>query len=99
MDKEVQKMAERQFQVDLPEEVLTAFDWQDAEVPKRVRETLVMELLRFDRLSEAQAAQLLGLERWEMLEIMGHYQVPAVRVNPEELKRELALGIPGRENP
>ena len=90
-------MAERHFQVDLPDEVLTAFDWQDAEVPKKVRETLVMELLRLDRLSEAQAAHALGFDRWELLETMGRYGVPAIRVSPEELKRELAVGITGSE--
>ena len=93
MDKEVQRMAERQFRVALPEEVLEALNWQDAEVPRRVRETLVMELLRLDRLSEAQAARVLGLERWELLETMGRYHVPAIRISPEELKKELELGI------
>ena len=88
-------MAERQFQVALPEEVLAALDWQDAEVPRRVRETLVMELLRLDRLSEAEAANVLGLNRRELLESMGRHLVPAIRVSPEELKRELALGIAG----
>jgi len=45
-------MAEKRFEVDLPDEVLTGFGWQDEEVPSRLRETLVMELLRLDQLSE-----------------------------------------------
>jgi hypothetical protein len=89
---------ERRFDVALPDEVLAEFGWPEAEVSKRVREALVMELLRMDRLSEAQAADLLGLDRWDLLETMGRYQVAVIRMTPEELKEEIAKGIrPGTE--
>jgi hypothetical protein len=64
---EVSIMAEKNFQVSLPPEVVGAFGWNDSEVPQRVREALVMDLLRLDRLSEAQAAAILRLARWELL--------------------------------
>jgi hypothetical protein len=86
-------MAEKHFEVVLPEEVLTGFGWQEAEVPAKVREALIMELLRRDQLSEAQAAELLHLDRWELLALMGRYQVPAIRMRPEELQRELRQEI------
>jgi Uncharacterised protein family (UPF0175) len=91
--REVSIMAEKDFQVSLPAEVVGAFGWNDSEVPQRVREALVMDLLRLDRLSEAQAAAILGLARWELLELMGRYDVPAVRVSVEELDRELATDV------
>jgi len=37
-------MAGKHFDVELPEDVVAAFGWQEAEVPHRVREALVMEL-------------------------------------------------------
>ena len=86
-------MAEKDFQVSLPPEVVGAFGWNDSEVPQRVREALVMDLMRLDRLSEAQTASILRLERWELLELMGRYDVPAVRMSVEELDRELATGV------
>jgi hypothetical protein len=86
-------VADKRFEVELPEEVLAGFGWQEIDVPRRVREALVMELLRRDQLSEAQAAALLQFDRWELLDIMGRYQVPAIRMTPEELKRELAQDI------
>jgi hypothetical protein len=92
-------VSEKHFEVDLPEEVLAGFGWQEAEVPHRVREALVMELVRLDRLSEAQAAAYLGLNRWELLETMGRYRVPAIRMSPEELKQELAVEIKRGERP
>ena len=84
---------EKRFEVELPEEVVAGFGWQEGEVPRKVREALVMELLRRDHLSEAQAAGLLQLNRWELLDVMGRYQVPAIRLSLEELKRELAQEI------
>lgn len=86
-------MNEKHFEVELPEAVLTGFGWQEAEVPQRVREALVMELLRLDRLSEAEAAGFLGLNRHELLDTMGRYQVSALQMNPEELKEELSMEI------
>ena len=86
-------MAEKNFQVSLPQEVVGGFGWNEAEVPWRVREVLVMDLLRRDRLAEAQAATILGLARWELLELMGRYDVPAVRMSVEELDRELAVEV------
>ncbi len=83
-------MADKNFHVSLPPEVVGGFGWEDSEVPRRVREALVMDLLRLDRLSEGQAANILGLARWELLELMGRYDVPAVRMRIEELDRELA---------
>ena len=54
---------------------------------------MVMALLRLERLSEAQAEGILGLARWELFELMGRNDVPAVRVGVDELDRELATAI------
>ena len=86
-------VADKDFQVSLPQEVIGGFGWEDSDVPRRVREALVMDLLRLDRLSEAQAANILGLARWELLELMGRYDVPAVRMSTEDLDRELATEV------
>jgi transcriptional regulator with GAF, ATPase, and Fis domain len=86
-------MAEKCFEVSLPEEVLAGFGWEEAEVPGKLREALVMELLRRDDIAEAQAAELLQLDRWDLLETMRRYQVSAIRMSPEELKRELTQEI------
>jgi hypothetical protein len=84
-----QRMADKHCEIELPEEVLVGFGWHDAEVPHEVREALVMDLLRLDQLSEAQAAALLHVDRWDFLETMGRYRVPAVRLSQDELKHEL----------
>ena len=87
-------MANKRFQVDLPDDVMRGFGWSEHEVPARVREALVMDLLRFDKITEAEAADLLGLNRWTLLETMGRYEVAAVRLKPDELAEELRGGLP-----
>lgn len=86
-------MADKDYHVSLPPEVVGGFGWEDSEVPRRVREALVMDLLRLDRLSEAQAATILGLDRWQLLELMTQYDVPAVRISVDELDRELSTAL------
>lgn len=62
-------------------------------MPAKIRETLVMELLRRDHISEAQAAALVQRDRWELLDMMGCYRVPAIRMKPEAAQRELVQEI------
>ena len=79
-------MVEKAFSVTLPDYILPSFGWKESEAPYRIREALVMELLRLDRISEAEAAETLGLDRWDLIATMGLYQVPAVHITPEEFR-------------
>jgi hypothetical protein len=88
-------VADKHFEVDLPEEVVDGLGWRDAEVPSRMREAVVMELLRRDRISEAEAAAFLGLGRRELLDVMGLYQVPAIRMDRGESMRDALKATAG----
>ena len=90
-------MAAKRFEVELPEEVLTWFGWQKTEVPSKVREAPVMELLRRHVISQGKAAELLQLNPWDLSDVMGRYQVPAIDMTPEEVRREISKRIkPGK---
>src|ERR671934_153565 len=84
-----QAMADKHFDVVLPEEVVAGFGWTEGEVSARVREALVMELLRQHVISQGKAAELLQLNRWDLYDVMGRYKVPAIDLTPEELQKEL----------
>ncbi len=58
-----------------------------------VREVLVMELLRRRIISRGRAAELLQRNRWDLYELMGKYQVPAVDMTPAEVRRELSKRV------
>lgn len=88
-------MVDKSFTVTLPDHILTSFGWNESETPQCIREALVMELLRLDRLTESEAAEALGLNRWALLDVMAAHQVPAVSLSPDELSEELARPIEG----
>ena len=91
-------MAEKRFEVELPEEVVTWFGWHEKDISYKVREALVMELLRRHVISQGKAAELLELSPWDIHEVMGRYQVSAVDMTPDEVQRELAKRVtPGEE--
>ncbi|MGE5301888.1 MAG: UPF0175 family protein [Alphaproteobacteria bacterium] len=79
----------KQFKLDLelPDELLGQF--QEKEIASMAKEALVMELLRSHRLSQGKAADLLGVDRHQLFDLMSHYRVPVIDLTPEELKREL----------
>lgn len=84
-------MKEKLFNISVPSKVMMGFRWREGEVTERIREVLVMDLLRRGRLSEAEAASILGLDRWELIEVMGYHRVPAIHLSRKSLKQE-ALG-------
>ena len=55
----------------------------------RIRESLVLDLLRTATVSQGQAARLLGINRWELLDLMARYQVPSGAQTPEEVQDEV----------
>ena len=88
-------MVDKRYAVALPDYILNGFGWTESETPQRIREALVMELLRLDRLTETEAAEALDLDRWQLLDVMGRHRVPAIRMTPDELNEELARSIGG----
>ncbi len=66
------------LKLDLPEDLFDA-QFREADFAARVRELAILELVRVKRIHEHEAKQLLGLERWELVEKM-----KAVGISPTE---------------
>ncbi len=81
-----------ELDLELPGEVLDAL--KDQDLAARVKEALVMELLREHRISQGKAAELLGISRSDLFPLMARYQVSAIDLSPEELARELEEQFP-----
>lgn len=77
---------------ELPDEIFTQL--REEEIETKVKESLVMELLREHRLSQGKAAELLGLNRDELFDLMAKYRIPVIDLTPEELKSELQKSLP-----
>lgn len=58
-------------------------------VTDKARESLVLELLREERISQGQASHLLGVSRWDVIELMSKYHIPTGPETIAELHEEL----------
>ena len=84
-------MASTTLTLDLPEEVAELLGPADA-VAARLRERLILDLLGEAQLSQGQAARLLGITRWNLLDLMARYQIPSGPETAEEAQREVDEG-------
>ncbi|RMF83829.1 MAG: UPF0175 family protein [Nitrospinota bacterium] len=78
--------------LELPAEVL--HNLHDEDIAAKAKEAFIMELLREHRLSQGKAAELLGIDRHCLFELMGKYHIPVIDLTPEELAEELQQPFP-----
>ena len=81
-------MATQTLTIELPEELLALLGSPE-EAASKAKETLVAELLREARISQGQAARLLGMTRWDVLDLMVRYRIPSGPETAEEMRREI----------
>lgn len=77
-----------EFPVELPEDFL-----KDEETFRKGKETIVMESLRKRKISQGKAAELLGISRDELFDVMAKYGMPVIDMTEDELKEELSKDI------
>jgi predicted HTH domain antitoxin len=81
-------MAKRvRLDVELSDELFAQL--RKEEIETKVKEALVIELLREHRLSQGKAAAILGISRHELFDLMTNHRVPVIDFNTEELNNEL----------
>ena len=74
--------------IEFPDEIVELFG--ENELEASLRKWAVLELLRAGKLSSGKAAEILGMTRWEFMELMSDYDVPMADFPEEELERQLA---------
>lgn len=77
---------------ELPDEVATQL--HEAEMAVKAKEALVMELLREHHISQGKAADILGISRHNLFDLMTKYQVPVIDLTAKELDAELRKPFP-----
>lgn len=80
---------------ELPDEV--APNLRDEDLSAKAKEALTMELLREHEISQGRAAELLGIDRHTLFDLMTKYRVPVIDMTPEELVEELKKPFPRSE--
>lgn len=74
--------------LEVPEELVSLIGSSEA-AATRAKESLVLDLLREGRISQGKAAQLLGLTRYDILDLMAQHQIPSGPATAEEMRQEI----------
>jgi predicted HTH domain antitoxin len=79
-------------ELDLPDELVEALAGED--MSAKLREALVMNLVREHRVSQGKAAEILGISREDLFPLMSKHQVPVIDLPLDELQSELDRPFP-----
>ena len=84
-------MAIEQTEVKFTIEIGTISEPTRLQAEHKAREAYIMELLRQHDISAGRAANLLGIDRWQLSDLMDTYQIsPFPEQTREELEQEVA---------
>jgi len=76
------------FKLKIPDETFNK-KFKEEEFTARVKERIVMDLLRERKISQGKAAELLDISRYDLVDLMAKYKTPAFEATREELKEGL----------
>jgi predicted HTH domain antitoxin len=82
-------MSTLKIELELPEEILEYLGTQ--KIDKSIKELIVLNLLREHKISQGRASELLGINRWKLIELMKSHSIPVVDLSNEELKEEIRI--------
>ena len=75
------------FEWDLPDDAFGP-GFEEETFVSTVKEATVMRLLREARISQGKAAELLGIDRHALFDLLGQYDIPALDLTAEELEQD-----------
>jgi len=77
-----------EISVKVPRDLVRILKVRDEEVPKLVRLYLAIELYREGKVSLGKAAEIAGVSKWEMMEILASKNVP-IQYDVVDLERDI----------
>jgi hypothetical protein len=85
-------VATQTYSVELPEEVAALIGSPEA-VAAKLKEALVLQFLREAEITQGQAANFLGITRWDILDLMAQHHIISISGSetPEEVREEIAI--------
>ncbi|MBE7537688.1 MAG: UPF0175 family protein [Opitutaceae bacterium] len=82
----------RQVTVELPEEAMQVLRVRPEQLPQELREAAVLRWFEEGRLSQGQAAALLGVTRGEFFDLLSTHRVSSVQMTVADLDEDFRHG-------
>ena len=74
--------------MEIPDELLTLLGSEEA--AKEAKQSLVLDLVRKGKISRAKAADLLGIDLWEMPAFLSEYKTPWFDYTKKQMEQDMA---------
>ena len=88
-DRQPNQMSTITLSLNLPQELIPILEANEAELEGRILELIVLELVRQQRISTGKAAELLGISKWEFVQLLGQNNIPYFTESSKELVAEV----------
>ena len=82
----------KELKVPIPEESLSALGIAPERLSRELLEAAVLRWFEEGRLSQGQAATMLGLKRGEFFDVLYEHRVSPIQMTADELKEEFRRG-------
>ncbi len=82
-------MARQTIPVELPEELIERLGTPE-QVSERARSALILDMLREAQIGQGKAAELLGVTRYDILDLMARHGIESGPETPDEIETEFA---------
>ena len=82
-------MEELTVHLNLPRDLLGVLDVSETDLEKRLRELIAIELFREGGISSGKGGELLGVSKWDFIQLLSRYNVPYFNQTSEDLVAEV----------
>ena len=83
-----QTAATKTITLEIPESLVATLD-SDTDLVERAWKALILDLLRDAEITQGQAAKLLGVTRYDILDLMAAHCIPSGPRTAEEMREEI----------
>ncbi|MSP12381.1 MAG: UPF0175 family protein [Chloroflexi bacterium] len=87
------------IEVELPRDLLVALNVSADEAARKAQEWVVIELFREGEISSGKAAEILGVTKFQFIQLLDRRGIPYLDSSPEELAHELAVATSAIQRP
>ena len=74
----------------IPRDLLGTLDIPETQLEMRILELVALELFRQERISAGKGAELLGISKWEFIQLLARHNIPYFTESSDKLAKEVA---------
>jgi len=84
-------MSKLTVSLQLPRDLLGALDIPESQLGSQILELVALELFRQERISTGKGAELLGISKWEFIQLLAQRNIPYFMESAAELAAEVTV--------